>query len=108
MSTYNVHVYAIVRVKVVGIEADDMRAAVNMAIDGTNFYSLLNSDIEQEALAGTVEHVEFAEEFSHFLVDVEGDEDFEESEWFVQRDDGTLVKGAYQNSERDPHDGRSE
>ena len=72
---FDVHLYAVVRVKVSGVEAASHEAAVEQAINDTDVYACIPGP-----------DTEFADEYSHFLVDVVGDEDNDESKWFYSLD----------------------
>ena len=72
---YDVHIFTIVRVKVSGLDAVTPTDAIAEAKETVDFGSLLA-------------HPEFdwAEEHSHYLVDVVGDEEYEQTEWFLDAD----------------------
>lgn len=72
---YNVHLFAIVRVKVPPIEAPDHRTAMEQAEAATDLYSLF------DRRAGDPE-MEFAEAIEGLLVDEEGDEYYERSRYY--------------------------
>jgi len=71
---FNVHVFTIVRVKVKNIVARSRKAAVNKALNQTDFYELFQINRPD---------FQWSEEHSHYLVDpiVKGVEDFDHSEW---------------------------
>ena len=69
---YDVHAYAVVRVKMPGIPATSMVKAIGVALSAADFDALLTRG----------EHQEYAEEISHYLVDVVGDEQYEQTRWF--------------------------
>ena len=69
---FDVHLFAVVRVKVPRVAAASHREAIAWAVE--------HSGDLYERFAS--EDSEFAEEFSHFLVDVVEDKDFEQSQWF--------------------------
>ncbi len=72
---YDVHIYPIVRVKVFGVEADSQVEAIKKAETVFDFDQLLNhyySDVE----------VEYADDIDGFLVDEQGDERHERSQFY--------------------------
>lgn len=75
---YNVHLYAVVRIKVIDIEAESHIEAIEKA-------EPFAWDFAHEHLTGDVRRVdhiddfEFAEEMKYALVDEQGDEDYEKS-----------------------------
>lgn len=73
---FDVHLYAIVRRTIAKIAADSPAAAVAQAQQHPSVAAWLRR-LDDPQGAG-----EFAEEFSHYLVDVVGDDDFEQSRWF--------------------------
>ena len=85
MPIYDVHLFPLVRVKVRGVEADSQIAAIGKAEAMVNLPRLFDRTGEVDT--------EYAEEISHFLVDEEGDPDFERSEWYHFKD-GVLQKGS--------------
>lgn len=74
LNTYDVHIFAVVRVKVSGIRAHTQKNALADAEQAVDFDQLFNT-----------ERAEYAEEISHYLVDVAGDAEYEESQWFLNR-----------------------
>lgn len=80
--TYTVHLFPVVRIQVPGIEAADHREAVEQAVAQT-----------APGLYGRFERAsaEYAEEISHYLVDVAGDEEFRQSQWFYSADEPLLA-----------------
>ena len=66
---HNVHVFAVVRVKVEGIEAESHDDAVKKAMEQFHdLYDLFDTQNFRHLPEGVTD-VEFGEEFSHFLVD---------------------------------------
>ena len=78
---HDVHIFAVVRLKAVDIDADTHVGAVGKAKKVfDDLYGLFEvSNIRR--LPPGIEAIEFGEEFSHFLVDEAGDDEFEESTW---------------------------
>lgn len=70
---YNVHLYAVVRRKLTDISAESPQAAVHAAQEQPTIARWLRQLEDPQSIG------EFAEEFNHYLVDVAGDEDFEQS-----------------------------
>lgn len=78
---HNVHIFAVVRVKRAGIEADNHDKAVQKAVEQFHdLYDLFDTRNIRRLPDGVID-VEFGEEFSHFLVDEEGDREFAHSTW---------------------------
>jgi len=78
---HNVHVFAVVRVKVDGIEAESHDDTVKKAMERFHdLYDLFDTQNFRHLPEGVTD-VEFGEEFSHFLVDEEGDQEFARSTW---------------------------
>ena len=71
---FNVHLFPVIRLLVSDVEADSHRAAVEKALAMTDLYARF------EASDG-----DYAEEISHYLVDVVGDDEYAESWWFYSR-----------------------
>ena len=76
MTKYNVHLYAIVRVKVSDIEAPDPKEACRLAESTEDLYRRFNGPEDQE----------YGEEIDSYLVDVVGDEEYEQSHFFQASD----------------------
>ena len=78
---HDVHLFAVVRVKCPGIEAESHDDAVKKAMEQFHeLYELFETRNLRHLPEGITE-VEFGEEFSHFLVDDAGSEDFSDSTW---------------------------
>ena len=75
---YNVHVYVIVCVKVLDIEAKNQREAIKRVHDHVNLNDLLN----RTHPLSNVKHVEFGDEITGYLVDEQGDEEHERSRFY--------------------------
>lgn len=89
---HNVHIYAIVRVKVPNVEAESHPEAIIKAEGMVNFHSLFNKGPDQE----------FAEDIDCFLVDeVDDGADFTNSRWY--RSDGITPLYRNQETKRDLH-----
>lgn len=82
---YDVHLFAIIRRRLTNISASDPRTAVVAAQADPSVGRWLRQLDDTDGFG------EFAEEFSHFLVDVVGDDEFLKSEWFHSDDDPLLV-----------------
>ena len=81
---YNVHLYAVVRVKVVDVEASSQEEAIAKAEDSVLLGRILN---HERGLPDNVECTEYAEEVVRYLVDEEGDEEYDKSKWYVWKGD---------------------
>jgi hypothetical protein len=85
---HNVHIFAVVRVLVCGVEAEAMEEAVKKAdtVWGPNARALLDrafhSKEEAERRGFTIAETEYAEEVNGYHVDVTGDEGYAQSRWF--------------------------
>ncbi len=80
MKTYDVHIYAVVRVKLEGIEAPGQREAIDAArkqFDDEGMGEKLG--LTRPANAA---HAEYADEVVRYLVDEQGDEEHERSQWY--------------------------
>jgi hypothetical protein len=78
---HDVHIFAVVRVKRAGVEAENHDDAVKKAMEKFHdLYELFDTRNIRKLPDGVID-VEFGEEFSHFLVDEEGDREFECSTW---------------------------
>jgi hypothetical protein len=78
---HDVHAFCLVRVKRAGIDADNHDDAVEKAMEQfQDFYDLFNTRNIRTLPDGVID-VEFGEEFSHFLVDEKGDQEFARSTW---------------------------
>lgn len=94
---FDVHLYAVVRIKTPGIEATSQQEAIKKACDiveprlndGYLFHTPGN-------LAGGISVVEYAEEIVNFLVDEEGDEEHERTTWYEP--DGVTVDKKFKGS----------
>ena len=75
---YNVHIFAIVRVKVPDVEAGSHQDAIKKAVECTN----LNDVFDLVSPVPGVEHTEYGEEISHYLVDELGDEEYRHSTFY--------------------------
>jgi hypothetical protein len=77
----DVHIFAVVRLKCAGIEAESHEAGVRKAKECfDDLYRLFDTDNIRTLPAGIAD-VEFAEEFSHFLVDDAGADNHDGSTW---------------------------
>ena len=86
---YSVAVYAIVNIRMREVEAESQKKALAKAInileDGTRLRSPINQYLSAEFTDGPIEHMEWGEEYSHYLVDEVGDEKFERSRWYMDK-----------------------
>ena len=81
---YDVHIFAVVRVKVAGIVAESQTKAIQKAEDSVDLYRLFDNP-----RASAVEATEFADDITHYLVDEVGDSMHERSRFYNA--DGTTV-----------------
>ena len=72
---YEVHIYAIVRVKVVDVEAESQQEAIRNAEARCDLYALFQQNDREP-------NTEYAEDIDGFLVDEVGDEEHEHSRWY--------------------------
>ncbi|MGA2259876.1 MAG: hypothetical protein ABSH28_00405 [Acidobacteriota bacterium] len=75
---YNVHIFAVVRVKVPDVEAGSHQDAIKKAVECTN----LNDLFDLVSPVPGVEHTEYGEEISHYLVDEVDDEEYRRSTFY--------------------------
>lgn len=68
---FDVHLYAVVRVKVADVEAPSMETAIERARAEADLDGMFATDTTQ-----------WAEEIVYAVVDVQGDEEYEQSKWF--------------------------
>jgi len=68
---FNVHLYPVVRLAVSGVEAVSHQEAISKSLERTDLFARFASA-----------DGEYAEEISHFLVDVVGDEQYTQSLWY--------------------------
>jgi hypothetical protein len=74
---YNVHIYATVRVKVCGVEANSQVEAMKMAEVNTDLHELFPYKTQAD---GT--ETEYAEEVTGYLVDQHGDEEYTHTRYY--------------------------
>ncbi len=78
---HNVHLYALVRLKVPGIEAANHQQALEKARElFPELYGLF-TERNLRSVPAAISDIEFAEEISHYLVDEDGDKEFAASTW---------------------------
>lgn len=83
MQKYDVHLFPVVRFTVRGIEAESMEEACKKADE------LLTDEAIKSAMCRGSEHeADFADEVIEALVDVQGDEQYEHSNWLRPVGDG--------------------
>ena len=75
---YNVHMYTVVRVKILDVEANSQEEAIKRVRDHVNLNDLLN----RSHPLSNVEHVEFVDEITGYLVDEQGDQKHERSRFY--------------------------
>ena len=81
---HDVHIYAIVRVKVKDVEAESHSEAMDKALEMADLNDLLRDVPNAQGL-----ETESAEEIDNFLVDEVGDEHFEHSQYWIFNEDET-------------------
>ena len=79
VNNYNVTLQAAVNVRVSAIEAATPQEAIQAALDRVDLYSLL----ERQKPMPKVDFTEYAEEVREALIDVVGDEEYDQSRWFI-------------------------
>jgi hypothetical protein len=82
---YDVHIFAVVRVKIAGVDAESQTEAIVNAEDSVDLYRLF----ENPGAFG-VEATDFADEITHYLVDEVGDSTYERSR-FYEADGKTVL-----------------
>lgn len=91
---FDVHLYALVRVKISEVRAADQTAAIRAAMDAVSLDDVFNRTYAAPRLAnahGVVTAVEYADEVQYALVDERGDDEYERSRAFRMNDDGAWV-----------------
>jgi hypothetical protein len=88
---YNVHLFAVVRVKAVDIEAESQTEAIQKGRE--HILKACGDDLrgvlyENPGIPG-IEHAEFNEEFDGYLVDEQGDDGYNRSRYYMP--DGVTV-----------------
>ena len=78
---YNVHIYAVVRLKVENIEADTHRDAICSALESVDFYREFEG-----------KRTEYAEDITSYVVDEVGDESYEHTRTYLDADHLELNK----------------
>lgn len=73
---YRVHLFAVVRISVGDVEANSQIEAIDTAKQQTNFHTIFRGDWGHNV------QTEWAEEISYYLVDEEGDEEYQKSEYY--------------------------
>ena len=82
---YDVHIFAVVRVKVAGIDAESQIEAIHNAEGSVDLYTLFS-----KPGSVSVEITEFADGISHYLVDEVGDLTYKRSR-FYEADGETVL-----------------
>ena len=83
MPKYHVHCFAIVRVRVPNVTATNPREAIEAATKAVNWHRVLVDGYNLTLPSGEpISDQEFAEEFSHFLVDEADDLECARSAWY--------------------------
>ena len=80
---YDVHIFAVVRVKVEDVEADSQEEACKKAEQKTDLYRLFESFSPACRC-----DMEYAEEIQHFLVDEVGDTEYDNSRRYEYSPEG--------------------
>lgn len=72
---FNVHIFAVVRVMVPGVDAVSQREAISKTLASTDLHAqFIDTDCE------------YAEELAYFAVDVVGDDEFSQTRWYDNRE----------------------
>jgi hypothetical protein len=79
MNKYNITLQAAVNVRVADVEAATPQEAIEAALDTVDLHSLM----ERRKPTPKVDFTEYAEEVPEALVDIVGDEEYDQSRWFV-------------------------
>ena len=82
---YNVHIFAVVKVPVDGIQADSQQEACKIAAQNVDLNELLSRRFGESFSNKPykrIGEIEWAEEIKEFLVDEVGDDNFERSTWY--------------------------
>lgn len=100
MPLHDVTIYTTVRVKVCGIEADTQVDAIHKAQDVLRKHpGVLNRTFvrDETSLRGEISYIADAEDLQGYLVDVRGDEEFENTNYYSP-DERALVTGTLKKS----------
>lgn len=88
VSQFDVHLYAVVRVKICRVDAADPAAAIRKveSAQNLNLHELFQRDVNRSIPGvGHLAHVEWAEEIAYVLVDEVGDTDYTKSKTYSWR-----------------------
>lgn len=92
---FDVHLYAVVRIKVANVTADSMSEAIDKAADSVNIHALVDKHHDCKTTKEcAVAYIEYGEETPCSVVDVVGDEEFIKTRHF-HYDGGDWKPGAY-------------
>ena len=87
MPKYDVHLFAVLRFTLRGVEAESIKDACKKADQ------VVTDEAIKTAMRGGSEYeADFADEIIEALVDVQGDEDYSESTWLEPEGDGWVRK----------------
>jgi hypothetical protein len=82
-----IHIYALVRVKVLvdakSVPDDKPGTLIKAAEDKANLHTLFD-----RGRGGDIDHIEWAEDLSHYLIDKAGDEEYKESVYYLTDPEG--------------------
>jgi hypothetical protein len=95
MKKYNVHIYTLVRVKVVDVEARNQKDAIEKAENMVDFAEEIRRQPGFAPAPGNprVEIIEWAEDHRNkYLVDEQGDEEHNNSKTWERGSDGALYR----------------
>ena len=81
VNQHHVHIFVIVRLKTGPVEAETHEGAIEKAKEVFDDLYGLFEPANIRRLPPDLGTIEFGEEFSHFLVDEAGDDEFEKSTW---------------------------
>ena len=90
MNKYNVTLQAAINVRVADVDASSPQEAIQKALDRIDLYSLL----EREKPSPKVEFTEYAEQVREALVDVVGDDEYDQSHRFMWHKDQWVIAPA--------------
>jgi non-ribosomal peptide synthetase component E (peptide arylation enzyme) len=99
LQAFNVILFAIYKAKVINVEATSMQEAIDKVANESmpQIASCIKRELcnESSKVPMAIQYIEDAEELSHALVDIQGDDDCEHSKWFHLGKNSTWQPGAF-------------
>lgn len=95
--TFDVHLYALVRVKISGVTAETQTEAIDGALKAVSLDEVFNRSFaatRPDGRNGVLNAVEYADDVPYAMVDVRGDADYRLTRAFRAGEDGDWVPEA--------------